>query len=115
MVKAAPVLTFLLLIPFGSAQPARQDLPEVRQLLDAARKNAGAEWAEAFDFICALNAGRANGQTDPVIEPARVFDNLYVVGRMSTAVWIVTTSAGTVLIDSGYADQLESVLLPGIG
>ena len=61
-----------------------------------------------------MNAGRANSPTDPVIEPARVFDNLYVVGRTSTAVWIVTTSAGIVLIDSGYADQLESVLLPGM-
>jgi len=26
----------------------------------------------------------------------------------------VTTSAGIVLIDAGYADQLESVLLPGM-
>jgi len=32
----------------------------------------------------------------------------------STAVWAVTTSAGIVLIDAGYADQLESVLLPGM-
>jgi len=29
-------------------------------------------------------------------------------------VWAVTTSAGIVLIDAGYADQLESVLLPGM-
>ena len=28
--------------------------------------------------------------------------------------WVVTTSAGTVLLDSGYGDQLESVLLPGM-
>jgi metallo-beta-lactamase class B len=49
-----------------------------------------------------------------VIEPTKVFDNLYVIGRTSTAVWAVTTSAGIVLIDAGYGDQLESVLLPGM-
>ena len=88
--------------------------PRFSQLLETAKKNAGTEWAEAFDFICALNAGRANSPTDPVIEPTKVFDNLYVVGRTSTAVWAVTTSAGIVLIDAGYGDQLESVLLPGM-
>jgi len=93
---------------------AKPDSPEVRQLLDEAKKNAGTEWGEAFDFICALNAGRANSPTDPVITPTKVFDNLFVIGRTSTAVWAVTTSAGIVLIDAGYGDQLESVLLPGM-
>jgi metallo-beta-lactamase class B len=120
MVKAAAsILASILAVPLLQAVPAAQetakpDSPEVRQLLDTARKNAGTEWNEAFDFICALNAGRANSPTDPVIEPAKVFDNLYVVGRTSTAVWVVTTSAGVVLIDSGYGDQLETVLVPGL-
>jgi metallo-beta-lactamase class B len=124
MVKAASILTFLLviaLVPVVSgfsrtshAQEPKPDSPEVRQLLELAKKNAGTEWNEAFDFICALNAGRANSPTDPVIQPTKVFDNLYVVGRTSTAVWVVATSAGLVLIDAGYGDQLESVLLPGL-
>ena len=29
-------------------------------------------------------------------------------------VYAITTSAGIVLIDAGYADQLEAVLLPGM-
>jgi metallo-beta-lactamase class B len=95
-------------------EAAKPDPPEVRRLLEAARKSAGTEWTEAFDFICAVNAGRANSPTDPVIPPTKVFDNLSVVGRTSTAVWVVTTSAGVALIDSGYGDQLESVLLPGL-
>jgi metallo-beta-lactamase class B len=120
MLKTASLLALLLVAPIlgYAALPGQEapkpDSPEVRRLLDNAKKNAGADWTEAFDFICAVNPGRANSPTDPVIEPARVFDNLYVVGRTSTAVWIVTTSAGVVLIDSGYADQLESVLLPGM-
>jgi len=119
MVKAASVLASLLVISFVQSpsvaqETAKPDSPEVRQLLEAAKKSAGTEWTEAFDFICALNAGRANSPTDPVIEPTKVFDNLSVVGRTSTAVWVVSTSAGVVLIDSGYGDQLESVLLPGL-
>jgi metallo-beta-lactamase class B len=118
MLKAALVLTLVAVsfVPIGSfaQETAKPDSPEVRQLLEQAKKNAGTEWNEAFDFICALNAGRANSPTDPVIQPTKVFDNLYVVGRTSTAVWVVATSAGLVLIDAGYGDQLESVLLPGL-
>jgi metallo-beta-lactamase class B len=112
---SASLLAILLVPPTLSAQDtAKPDSPEVRQLLEEAKKNAGSDWTEAFEFICALNAGRANSPTDPVITPTKVFDNLYVIGRTSTAVWVVTTSAGAVLIDSGYGDQLESVLLPGM-
>ena len=123
MVKLASVFASSLGMAFlavaghrieASEQAPKPDSPEVQQLLEAAKKSAGTEWAEAFDFICALNAGRANSPTDPVIEPTKVFDNLYVIGRTSTAVWAVTTSAGIVLIDAGYGDQLESVLLPGM-
>jgi metallo-beta-lactamase class B len=122
MLSWRSVVPFLLVIPLAASvlvsgkapAQAAPDSPEVRQLLDTAKKNAGTEWAEAFDFICAPNAGRANSPTDPEIEPTKVFDNLYVIGRTSTVVWAVTTTAGIVLIDSGYADQLESVLLPGM-
>ncbi len=48
------------------------------------------------------------------IAPTRVFDNLYALGRTSTVVWAVTTPDGILLIDAGYPDQLESVLLPGL-
>ena len=95
-------------------EAAKPDSPEVRRMLDAVKQRAGSEWAEAYEFICAANANRANRPDDPVIEPTKVFDNLYVVGRTSTAVWAVTTSAGLVLIDAFYPDQLESVLLPGL-
>jgi metallo-beta-lactamase class B len=120
VVKTASVFASLLVTTFVVSGFSRtyaaqaQDSPEVVQLLGTAKKNAGTEWTEAFDFICALNPGRANSPTDPVIEPTKVFDNLYVIGRTSTAVWAVTTSAGIVLIDAGYGDQLESVLLPGM-
>jgi metallo-beta-lactamase class B len=110
-------LTWVTLVA-GQAPPAqdagRPDTPAIRQRLDAIRKSAGSEWLETFEFICAMNPNRANRADDPEIEPTRVFDNLAVIGRTSTAVWVVTTSAGLVLIDAGYGDQLDSVLLTGM-
>jgi metallo-beta-lactamase class B len=111
MTLCAATLTAAQGPPAGAPKP---DGPETLQRIEELRKTAGAEWSEAVDFICALNPNRANRPDDPEIEPTRVFDNLAVVGRTGTAVWIVTTSAGLVLIDAGYEDQLDSVLLKGM-
>src|SRR5688572_12283562 len=62
-----------------SQQPAvGTDTAQIRARLDALRKTGGPEWAETFDFFCAVNPNRANRADDPEIEPARVFDNLAV-------------------------------------
>ncbi|HKH69983.1 MAG TPA: MBL fold metallo-hydrolase [Vicinamibacterales bacterium] len=110
-------LTWATLVA-GQAPPAqdagRVDTPAIRQRLDTLRKSAGSEWAETFEFFCAMNPNRANRADDPEIEPTRVFDNLAVIGRTSTAVWVVTTSSGLVMIDAGYGDQLDSLLLAGM-
>ena len=94
--------------------PAKPDTPAVKQHLDAARAAAGSEWTQAYDFICAANQTRANRPDDPEFEPTKIFDNLYAIGRLGTAVYAITTSDGIMLIDSGYADQLDTVLLPGM-
>jgi metallo-beta-lactamase class B len=91
--------------------PAAADSPAVTAIVDRARAVAGNEWREAVEFFCG-NSGRANRADDPEIRPTRVFDNLYALGRTSTVVWALTTADGILLIDAGYPDQLESVLLP---
>jgi metallo-beta-lactamase class B len=109
------ILSASLMAQAPPTPPApRPDSDAIRQQLEGLRKTAGTEWVETFDFICAVNPNRANRPDDPELEPARVFDNLAVVGRSSTAVWIVSTSAGLVLIDAGYEDQLDAVLLKGM-
>ena len=100
--------------PQAPAPAPRPDTPAVTRHIDAARKAAGSEWTQAVDFICSVSANRANRPDDPLIEPTKLFDNLYAIGRIGTMVYAITTSDGIVLIDSGYADQLESVLLPGM-
>ena len=100
--------------PPAPAAPPKPDTPAVTQHLDLARKAAGTEWTQAVDFICKVNPDRANRPDDPLITPTKLFDNVWAIGRTGTMVYAVTTSAGIVLIDSGYADQLEPVLLAGL-
>ena len=91
--------------------PSAEESAAVDAIVERARAAAGSEWGEALEFFCG-NSGRANRADDPEIRPTRVFDNVYALGRTSTVVWAVTTPAGILLIDAGYPDQLESVLLP---
>ena len=85
--------------------------PAVTAIVDRARAAAGTEWGEAVEFFCG-DAGRPNRADDPELTPTRVFDDLYALGRTSTVVWALTTPEGILLIDAGYPDQLEAVLLP---
>jgi metallo-beta-lactamase class B len=94
------------------AAPAKPDSPEVLSHIAAARKAAGEQWQSEAEFFC--GTPRANRPDDPLLEPTRIFDNVSVIGRAGTAVFAITTSGGIVLIDSGYYDQLQTVLLPGL-
>lgn len=91
------ILLCLLFVSFAAS--ARAQSPTV----DAAK-----------DFYCTPGKAHANAADDPVITPTKIFDNLYVIGRTTTVVYALTTSDGIVLIDAGYPDQLETVLLPGM-
>lgn len=88
--------------------------PKVASLVARAEMDAGTQWKPEFDFLCRGIGAAANKATDPVIEPVRLFDNLYAIGRTTTVTYAVTTSDGIVLIDSGYADDVQTVLLPGL-
>src|SRR6185295_11052976 len=84
----------------AQAPDAKPDSPQVKAYVEAARKAAGDEWAEAFAFWCDPNQTRANRADDPIIDPTSIFDNLYAIGRTTTLVFALKTSAGIVLIDS---------------
>ena len=99
----------VVLFAAGSA-PAQGTLEDH---LARAKSAAGSRWADAANYFCAETA-TANRPTDPAIEPTRLFDNLSVVGSVGTAVYIVETSEGLILIDAGYPEQIQSVLLPGL-
>jgi len=111
----------------STAAPGQQPVPHVPptrvttsqedafvQHLEAARESAGTEWLGVVDHMCTSGPVVTGSQDDPLIEPVQIFDNVYAIGRTSTVVYAITTSEGLILIDSGYADQLDSVLLRGM-
>jgi metallo-beta-lactamase class B len=94
--------------------PTPPDSARVTEIVARARAAGGTDWAEAVTFFCGRDSARANRPDDPELAPVRVFDSLYALGRTSTVIWAIKTSGGIILIDAGYPDQVESVLLPGL-
>jgi metallo-beta-lactamase class B len=82
--------------------------------VEQARLLAGTDVTAPFDFFCVPGHARPNNLSAPPLEPAKLFDNLYVAGNSETVVHAITTSAGIVLIDSGFANEVETVLIPGL-
>jgi metallo-beta-lactamase class B len=48
------------------------------------------------------------------MEPKKLFDNLYVIGRTTTLIYVIETPEGLILIDTGYLNDVDSVLLAGL-
>jgi metallo-beta-lactamase class B len=93
------------------APPAKPDSPEVKALIEKARKAGGPMWAYEAHFLC--EEPRANRADDPVIPPVKLFDNVYMIGNAGTVAYVLKTSAGLLMIDSLSANMVESQLLPG--
>src|ERR1043166_2509366 len=107
---------FLILAALvAMGQTVRPDNPQSLAHIEAAKKLAGSdEWLQGpFNFYCAGKA-RANSATAPAMEPVKLFDNLYAVGNSEATVHALVTSQGIILIDSGYADRVESEVIAGM-
>ncbi|HUO30450.1 MAG TPA: MBL fold metallo-hydrolase [Bryobacteraceae bacterium] len=91
--------------------PAKPDSDAVKALIEKAKKAGGPQWAGEEHFFC--EAPRPNRPDDPPIEPTRIFDNVYAIGNQGTVAYVISTSAGLLMIDSLSADQTETQLLPG--
>ena len=94
-----------------AAAPEKPDSEKVKALIEKAKKAGGPMFSEEAHFFC--EAPRANSPSDPPIEPTKIFDNVYVIGNQGTAVYVIRTSDGLLMIDSLAANQVESQLLPG--
>jgi metallo-beta-lactamase class B len=90
----------------------KPDSAEVKADIERAKKIAGKQWAVEARFFC--ESPRGTDVNDPLIEPTRIFDNLSVLGNQSTVVYLINTSAGYIMIDSLYANQVQPQLLPGL-
>lgn len=103
----------LVLFTAAAVTALAQDSAAIQAHITRAQQLAGSTWAEAASYFCA-EASMPNRPTDPAIEPTRLFDNLSVIGSVGTAMYVVHTNQGLILIDAGYPEQIESVLLPGL-
>src|SRR6476659_10226977 len=94
------------------AAPPRPDNPQSLIHVDAARTLAGSDaWLQApFTFYCVAGNARGNSPAAPELEPVKLFDNVYAVGNSEATVYAIVTPQGIILIDSGYADRVETVV-----
>ncbi len=100
----------------GPAAPPRPDNPQSLMHVEAARTLAGSDaWLQApFTFYCVAGNARGNSPAAPELEPVRLFDNVYAVGNSEATVYAIVTPQGIILIDSGYADRVETVVVAGL-
>jgi metallo-beta-lactamase class B len=110
------VLVSAIAAALTMGQTARPDNPQSLAHVDAAKKLAGDDaWLQGpFNFYCVAGKARPNSTTAPAMEPVKLFDNLYAVGNSEATVHAIVTSQGIILIDSGYADRVESEVVAGL-
>lgn len=105
---------FLLLLIVGRAVAQDEATATADGHLETARQLAGTDLAAPFNFFCVPGNARPNDFSAPPLKPVALFENLYAAGNSETVVYAITTSDGIVLIDSGTADEVEGVLIPGL-
>jgi metallo-beta-lactamase class B len=103
---------------FGQGRPANpapaSDNPQSLTHVEKARKLAGTDVTAPFNFYCVPGVARGTSDDAPDLEPVKLFDNLYAAGNSEETVYAITTAEGIILIDSGSAERVERVLIPGL-
>ena len=97
----------------GAPEPPRPDNPQSLVHIAEAKKIAGNDpfLLDPYNFYCVAGNARAQNNNAPDLEPVRLFDNLYAVGNSETTVYALRTSDGIVLLDAGFENKAESVLV----
>lgn len=119
MRPAALALAAVLLVPVSAPAQSTADPPEAALHARGAETLAGEELKGVL-FQCKPQGGGMVREMlttgHPVwLEPARVFDNLYYVGTRFVGTWVLKTSGGLILFDSGgsIADASDRIT-PGL-
>ena len=98
----------------GAPQAPRPDNVQSLEHINAAKKLAADDsfLANPNNFFCVAGNARAQNNNAPDLDPVKLFDNVYAVGNSETAVYALTSSEGIVLLDAGFENKAESVLVP---
>ncbi len=100
--------------PPAGPPPALPDTPEAAAHRAAAEKAAGSQWKSEYGFYCEPGPQHRMKFPDEPIEPQWIFENVALIGDRSSVIFVLKTSAGIMLIDSGYSDKVEQLLLPSL-
>ena len=98
----------------GPSQAAKPDSPQAQADLEKATVLAGTTWALEEHVICDLPT------ISPAVDPGpqKLFDNLYAIPGPYSAgngvIYLITTSAGILQIDTGSSKDISTVYLPGM-
>ncbi len=119
MSRARPVSFLAIAAAVGLAacapsEPGDNAADDADSYVARARALAAADLAAPFEFFCVPGNARGTNRDGPSIAPAKLFDDLYVLGNADTVVYALTTSDGILLIDSGYPGTAETVIVPGL-
>jgi len=92
------------------AQDADPALVEQARALSDERSQA------SFVRQCTVEPARFPGLGEGVAAtPAKLFDNLYYVGRTDVGAWVIKTSDGLALIDTLYTpEDAANIIMPGL-
>lgn len=108
--KASTMAALVLGVASACAQDADPALVEQARQLSDARSQA------SFVRQCTVEPARFPGLGEGVAAaPAKLFDNLYYVGRTDVGAWVIETSDGFALIDTLYTpEDAENIIVPGM-
>lgn len=95
--------------------PGKLDTPEITARLR--QVEALAEGDSILKFVqmqqCKMN-DKPTFDREQVVPPIQLFDNLYFVGNPEVGCFIFKTSEGLIMVDSCFAHNVETILLPGM-
>jgi metallo-beta-lactamase class B len=111
--------------PAGLTERQFSESKEAQAHVTAAMAIAKADLLPEFANLCSARGPqrpavlRQEAGLPPVprqiLEPTRIFDNLYYIGFNDVGAWAITTSQGIIVIDSLYTpEDAERVLIPGM-
>lgn len=110
LLAAGTVATFGLVMNCALAQDADPALVAQARQLATPRSEA------SFVRQCTMEPARFPGLGEGVAAtPAKLFDNLYYVGRTDVGAWVIETSGGLALIDTLYTpEDAANIIVPGM-
>ncbi len=128
--KVVRMLAAIALLPITGAAVAQSPPTTPEELVLAAKRAAGRDYAGTFLRICVAPDNLGGGAPRPpntapaaravpdraswYAQPYKVFDNLYFVGTKIHSAWALTTSDGIVVIDTLFDYAIEPQIIEGL-